>query len=56
VTLPIPTTGDRYAYTTVRQRLTDAPSGVRDLHVTLHGRVRLHRLDFAAPSADVQRL
>ncbi|MGP3968620.1 carbohydrate-binding protein, partial [Streptomyces sp. 6N223] len=46
VTLPVPTTGDRYAYTTVRQALDGAPTGVRDLHVTLRGGVRLHRVEF----------
>jgi beta-glucosidase len=47
VTRAIPPTGDRYAYTTVRQELPDAPAGVRDLTVTLRGGVRLHRVDFA---------
>ncbi|GAA2458130.1 glycoside hydrolase family 3 C-terminal domain-containing protein [Streptomyces macrosporus] len=44
--LTVPSTGDRYAYTTVRASLDDPPSGVHDLRVTLHGPVRLARLGF----------
>jgi beta-glucosidase len=51
-TLTVPETGDRYTYATVRQALDSAPTGVHDLHVTLRGGVRLHRLGFAAPSAE----
>ncbi len=46
VTVPVPVTGDRYAYAATRRELADAPGGVRELHVTLRGGVRLHRLDF----------
>ncbi|WP_031508328.1 glycoside hydrolase family 3 C-terminal domain-containing protein [Streptomyces megasporus] len=44
--LTVPSTGDRYAYTTVRAALSDPPTGVHDLRVTLHGPVRLARLGF----------
>ncbi|WP_129842741.1 glycoside hydrolase family 3 C-terminal domain-containing protein [Streptomyces sp. RFCAC02] len=44
--LPVPSTGDRYAYTTVTAPLTDFPAGVRDVRLTLRGAVRVDRLDF----------
>ncbi|GAA3638264.1 glycoside hydrolase family 3 C-terminal domain-containing protein [Streptomyces chitinivorans] len=49
--LTVPCTGDRYTYTTVRARLDEPPSGVRDLRVTLHGSLRLARLGFGGPSS-----
>ncbi|MGP3970334.1 carbohydrate-binding protein, partial [Streptomyces sp. 6N223] len=51
-TIPIPDTGDPYTYTTIRQTLTHTPTGIHDLHITLHGNIRLHRIEFAAPSAE----
>ncbi|MGP4112444.1 glycoside hydrolase family 3 C-terminal domain-containing protein [Streptomyces sp. 4N509B] len=46
-TVPVPATEDRYTYARVRAELAEAPSGVRDLHVTLRGDVRLLRLEFS---------
>ncbi|MFJ5222923.1 glycoside hydrolase family 3 C-terminal domain-containing protein [Streptomyces sp. NPDC088400] len=43
--LDVPATGGPYDYTTVRARVL--LSGVRDLHVTLRGPVRLARIDFS---------
>ncbi|MEO3749875.1 glycoside hydrolase family 3 C-terminal domain-containing protein [Streptomyces sp. B6B3] len=48
VTVPLAVTGDRYAYAPTHLELAGAPGGVRELHVTLRGGVRLHRLDFTA--------
>ncbi|MDT0341097.1 glycoside hydrolase family 3 C-terminal domain-containing protein [Streptomyces litchfieldiae] len=45
-TLRVPSTGDRYAYTTVTAELPGAPAGVHDLCLTLHGPVRVDRLTF----------
>ncbi|MEU3465675.1 glycoside hydrolase family 3 C-terminal domain-containing protein [Streptomyces sp. NPDC006733] len=45
-TVDVPVTGGRYAYAEVRVPLDTAPAGVQDLHLTLHGPVRLDRLDF----------
>nr|WP_099897188.1 glycoside hydrolase family 3 protein [Streptomyces sp. TLI_171] len=39
--LPVPRTGDRYAWTTVAADLSEVPEGVHDLLVTLRGPVRL---------------
>ncbi|GAA2397604.1 glycoside hydrolase family 3 C-terminal domain-containing protein [Streptomyces glaucosporus] len=51
--LTVPSTGDRYAYTTVRAALPDPPTGVHDLRVTLHGPLRLARLGFGGgPTAE----
>ncbi len=51
-TLPVPNTDDRYAYATTQHTFDNSPPGVHDLHVTLHGDIRLHRLEFATPPAD----
>ncbi len=39
--LPVPSTGHRYAWTTVAADLSAAPSGVHDLHLVLTGEQRL---------------
>ncbi|MDT0441040.1 glycoside hydrolase family 3 C-terminal domain-containing protein [Streptomyces johnsoniae] len=44
--LRVPSTGDRYAWTTVTAPLPGAPAGVRDLRLTLRGPVRVERLAF----------
>ncbi len=44
--LRVPSTGDRYAWTTVAADLPGTPGGVRDLRLTLHGPVRVERLAF----------
>jgi beta-glucosidase len=46
VALSIPDTGDRYSYATASHPVDDAWSGVREVHVTLRGGVRLHRVEF----------
>ncbi|MFI7278241.1 glycoside hydrolase family 3 C-terminal domain-containing protein [Streptomyces sp. NPDC049879] len=43
----VPSTGDRYAYTTVTATLPSVPEGVRDIRLTLWGPVRVERLDLA---------
>ncbi|ARQ68213.1 glycoside hydrolase family 3 protein [Streptomyces marincola] len=45
--LRVPSTGDRYAWTTVTAALPGAPGGVRDVRLTLRGPVRVDRLDFS---------
>jgi beta-glucosidase len=45
VTLRVPATKDRYAYTAATAAW-DAPGGVRDLRLTLRGPVRVDRLEF----------
>ncbi|MFD1832482.1 glycoside hydrolase family 3 C-terminal domain-containing protein [Streptomyces desertarenae] len=51
VHLTVPSTGDRYAYTTVRAALPEPPEGTGDLRVTLRGSLRLARLGFGDPSS-----
>ncbi|MGK5499688.1 glycoside hydrolase family 3 C-terminal domain-containing protein [Streptomyces sp. URMC 125] len=51
VLLTVPSTGDRYAYTTVRAALPEPPEGTGDLRVTLRGSLRLARLGFGDPSS-----
>nr|WP_238420725.1 glycoside hydrolase family 3 C-terminal domain-containing protein [Streptomyces taklimakanensis] len=51
IALAVPSTGDRYAYTTVRADLPEPPTGVGALRVTLRGSLRLARLGFGDPSS-----
>ncbi|MFF4339109.1 glycoside hydrolase family 3 C-terminal domain-containing protein [Kitasatospora sp. NPDC001540] len=44
--IDVPTTGDRYAWTTVTAPLTGTPDGVHDLRLRLHGAFRLGDLRF----------
>ncbi|MCU4750121.1 MULTISPECIES: glycoside hydrolase family 3 C-terminal domain-containing protein [unclassified Streptomyces] len=46
LTLAVPSTGDRYAYTTVRGELPVPPDGVADLELTVGAGVRVDRLEF----------
>ncbi|MEV8097506.1 carbohydrate-binding protein [Kitasatospora sp. NPDC085879] len=49
--IPVPATGDRYTWTTVRAELTAPAEGVHDLRVVLRGELRLAAISFdrAAP-------
>ena len=46
--LPVPVTGDRYAWTTASAALTAPAAGVHDLRVVLHGTFRLAAFRFTA--------
>ncbi|MCK1813348.1 glycoside hydrolase family 3 C-terminal domain-containing protein [Streptomyces sp. XM4011] len=46
LTLAVPSTGDRYAYTTVRGAFPEPLTGVADLELTVGGGVRVDRLEF----------
>ena len=46
--LPVPSTGDRYAWTTVGADLRFPPSGVHDVHLVLTGELRLASFGFTA--------
>ncbi|CAG7642945.1 Beta-glucosidase [Actinacidiphila bryophytorum] len=44
--IPVPSTGDPYAWTTVTTPVPPPPPGTPDLHITLHGAHRLHTFTF----------
>ncbi|RKN38756.1 glycoside hydrolase family 3 C-terminal domain-containing protein [Streptomyces hoynatensis] len=46
ITLTVPSTGDDYAYATISAPLTGLASGVGEVRLTLHGAVRVDRLEF----------
>ena len=46
--IPVPVTGDRYAWTTIAAELPAALAGVHDLRLTLHGDFRLAAFRFVS--------